>query len=161
MSPSQFESHAGFCKRRQPEVSCTICGTGGELVSCDGCTRSFHTVCLELQSVLDSGWYCSCCMDLRVRSGSAIPSSGAIRSDKLRSRLILKAETDQLLCCTLCKYASASRLNCLTIFLLSYTMEAFDPIVEGGQDLISAMVHAEDAAGKLLGGVYCAIITVK
>ncbi|RWW12833.1 hypothetical protein GW17_00023485 [Ensete ventricosum] len=73
MSPSQFESHAGFCKRRQPyrhiytsdgitlhelsialfnsrnltsscsEVSCTICGTGGELVSCDGCTRSFHT----------------------------------------------------------------------------------------------------------------------
>ncbi|RWW12834.1 hypothetical protein GW17_00023484 [Ensete ventricosum] len=136
-------------------------------------------------------------MDLRVRSGSAIPSSGAIRSDKLRSRLILKADTDQLLCCTLCKYASASRLNCLTIFLLSYTMveicascdilspesfiahkivehwikfkvnyeikdkEAFDPIVEGGQDLISAMVHAEDAAGKLLGGVYCAIITVK
>ncbi|XP_065011232.1 uncharacterized protein LOC135640572 isoform X3 [Musa acuminata AAA Group] len=270
MSPSQFEVHAGFHKRRQPyrhiytsdgitlhelsialfnsrnltsscsEMSCTICGTGGELVSCDGCTKSFHT--------------------------------GAISSDKLRSRLILKAETDQLLCCTLCKYASSSRLTFLTIFLLSYNKvetcapcaillcereyhigclkyhgvcdlkevpmecnwfccedcdvihaslrklvnngenfvpywllsvlkrnsslgefaddreadihwqilsgkyvrddllfhkviglfhEAFDPIVEGGQDLLSAMVHAEDVAGKLLGGVYCTIITVK
>ncbi|CAL9123456.1 unnamed protein product [Musa textilis] len=291
MSPSQFEAHAGFCKRRQPyrhiytsdgitlhelsialfnsrnltsscsEVSCTICGTGGELVSCDGCTKSFHTVCLELQSVPDSGWYCSCCMDLRVRSGSAIPSSGAIRSDKLRSRLILKAETDQLLCCTLCKdssfilnvfdaktiifcaqcereyhigclkyhgvcdlkevpmecnwfccedcdviHASLQKLvnhgdNFVPYRLLSMLKrnssvgefaddreadihwqilsgkyvrddllfhkiiglfhEAFDPIVEGGQDLLSAMVHAEDVAGKLLGGVYCTIITVK
>ncbi|CAL9056927.1 unnamed protein product, partial [Musa banksii] len=291
MSPSQFEVHAGFHKRRQPyrhiytsdgitlhelsialfnsrnltsscsEMSCTICGTGGELVSCDGCTKSFHTVCLELQSVPDSGWYCSCCMDLRVRSGSAIPSSGAIRSYKLRSRLILKAETDQLLCCTLCKdssfilnvfdaktiifcaqcereyhigclkyhgvcdlkevpmecnwfccedcdviHASLRKLvnngeNFVPYWLLSMLKrnsslgefaddreadihwqilsgkyvrddllfhkiiglfhEAFDPIVEGGQDLLSAMVHAEDVAGKLLGGVYCTIITVK
>ncbi|WOL14880.1 hypothetical protein Cni_G23661 [Canna indica] len=289
MKPSVFEAHAGFPQRRQPykniytsdgttlhdlsialfnsqnsilrrsRIWCTICGTGGELFCCDGCTKSFHKACLKLQGVSNGKRYCSRCIHHQCRSGSAFTSSGAIRSTKCRSRLILKAGTDEFLCCTLCKDASyildvfgektiifctqcerEYHIGCLKDhgicdlkevpvdckwfcsgecdstyailqglvndgessipdellsmlkspmndladdlkadihwqilngnYVKDYSLlskivgvfhEELDPIVEDGEDFIAAMVHAKDAVGKLLEGVYCATITVK
>ncbi|XP_042419992.1 uncharacterized protein LOC122008345 isoform X1 [Zingiber officinale] len=279
MSPSQFEAHAGFHQRRQPyrniytsdgitlhdlssalfndqnliassnKLLCATCRTGGNLVCCDGCTKYFHPACLELQIVPGGECYCPHCMDLRSRPH-------AING---RSRLRLITETDEFLCCTLCKDGSfilnvfgpktiifctqcerEYHIGCLkdhgvcnlkevpldcTWFCsiecesihsslrslvddgeksfpdwlcsslktsgcdltdvlevgiywqllsgnyvsdklkLDKTIEVFKevyyPIVGGGIDFLTSMVYGEDAAGKLLGGVYCAIIAVK
>ncbi|XP_074570359.1 uncharacterized protein LOC141826944 [Curcuma longa] len=279
MSPSQFEAHAGFHKRRQPyrniytsdgitlhdlssalfngqkliassnKLLCATCRTGGNLVCCDGCTKNFHPACLELQIVPGGECYCPHCMDLRFRPH-------AING---RSRLRLITETDEFLCCTLCKDGSfildvfspktiifctqcerEYHIGCLkdhgvcdlkevpldcTWFCsvecesihsslrnlvddgekyfpdwlcsslktsgcdlsdaleagiywqllsgnyvsdklkLDKTIEVFKevyyPIISGGNDFLTSMVYGEDAAGKLLGGVYCVIIAVK
>ncbi|KAL8092220.1 uncharacterized protein LOC141720564 [Apium graveolens] len=41
---------------------CTVCHHGGNIIMCDGCPSSFHTVCLGLESVPYGDWFCpSCC----------------------------------------------------------------------------------------------------
>ncbi|XP_027090268.1 uncharacterized protein LOC113780994 [Coffea eugenioides] len=41
---------------------CSVCHYGGELVLCDQCPSSFHTICLGLKEVPDGDWFCpSCC----------------------------------------------------------------------------------------------------
>lgn len=93
ISPSQFESHAGWAARRQPyrhiytsngltlhdlamslangqsltasgsDDMCTVCGGGGDLVLCDGCPRAFHAACIDLQCFPKGDWYCTHCTD--------------------------------------------------------------------------------------------------
>ncbi|MCO5612680.1 hypothetical protein L7F22_066949 [Adiantum nelumboides] len=40
---------------------CRVCRDGGELLMCDGCSSSFHSVCLHLRSIPKGKWYCSEC----------------------------------------------------------------------------------------------------
>ena len=43
---------------------CTSCGGSGELVCCDGCTRSFHLICVDpplLQDSMPNEWFCNVC----------------------------------------------------------------------------------------------------
>ena len=44
---------------------CTACGGNGELLCCDGCTRSFHFRCLDPpmnpSQLLDGEWFCYVC----------------------------------------------------------------------------------------------------
>ncbi|GMI88972.1 hypothetical protein like AT2G27980 [Hibiscus trionum] len=91
ISPSQFESHAGFATRRKPfqniytsngvslhELSislsknrkfstyenddlCSICLDGGNLLCCDTCPRAFHPECISLPCIPSGTWHCRYC----------------------------------------------------------------------------------------------------
>ncbi|CAI9098182.1 OLC1v1034789C1 [Oldenlandia corymbosa var. corymbosa] len=93
ISPSQFESHAGWAAKRQPyrniytssgltlhdialmlangrniansnsDDMCAVCGDAGDLSLCSGCPRAFHAACLGLQSRPPNGWHCLYCSD--------------------------------------------------------------------------------------------------
>ncbi|XP_077252426.1 uncharacterized protein LOC143891792 [Tasmannia lanceolata] len=93
MSPSLFETHAGYAANRQPyrhirtsndmslhsisislsngqdlatvdgDDICSMCRDGGELILCDRCNQAFHIECLELQCVPEGDWYCPDCID--------------------------------------------------------------------------------------------------
>ncbi|KAH8595000.1 hypothetical protein B0O99DRAFT_168865 [Bisporella sp. PMI_857] len=45
---------------------CASCSGNGELVLCDGCTRSFHYICadppIDKNSILPNEWYCNVCI---------------------------------------------------------------------------------------------------
>ncbi|KAK3692746.1 hypothetical protein B0T22DRAFT_495795 [Podospora appendiculata] len=47
---------------------CSSCGGNGELICCDGCTRSFHLNCVDPPLIQDSmpvEWYCNVCRTAR------------------------------------------------------------------------------------------------
>ncbi|XP_051131514.1 uncharacterized protein LOC127251720 isoform X2 [Andrographis paniculata] len=94
VSPSVFESHAGWASRRKPYMYiytsngvslhefavsllkerkcplkenddlCIICADGGKLVLCDGCPRAFHQECASLSSIPCGKWYCMYCQNM-------------------------------------------------------------------------------------------------
>lgn len=49
------------CKQNSDE--CSACGGPGELLCCDGCTRSYHFTCIDppKDSLPDGEWYCQAC----------------------------------------------------------------------------------------------------
>ncbi|XP_065866066.1 uncharacterized protein [Euphorbia lathyris] len=93
VSPSQFESHAGWSSRRKPYLHiytsngvslhelalslsknrklathdnddlCQICRDGGNLICCDVCPRSYHKECLSLPKIPAGKWYCKFCVN--------------------------------------------------------------------------------------------------
>ncbi|KAE8663836.1 Cyclin-dependent kinases regulatory subunit 1 [Hibiscus syriacus] len=93
ISPSQFESHAGFASRRKPfqniytsngvslhELSislsksrkfstyenddlCSICLDGGGLLCCETCPRAFHIECISLPRIPTGTWHCRYCQN--------------------------------------------------------------------------------------------------
>lgn len=113
ISPSQFESHAGWASRRKPylhiytsngvslhELSvslsrtmrfstkdnddlCTICYQPGHLLCCDGCPRSFHQECIPLLEVPDDTWYCRYCSDMFQREKFAERNANAIAAGRV------------------------------------------------------------------------------
>ncbi|KAL5580147.1 hypothetical protein UlMin_012589 [Ulmus minor] len=94
VSPSQFESHAGWASRRKPYLHiytsngvslhelalslsrdqkfakndnddlCSSCREGGDLLCCDGCPRAYHPGCVFLPSIPTDTWYCKHCQNL-------------------------------------------------------------------------------------------------
>ena len=50
---------------------CSACGGNGELLCCDGCTRSFHFRCLDppmnADQLLDGEWFCYVCEGKRTQ----------------------------------------------------------------------------------------------
>ncbi|XP_057478440.1 uncharacterized protein LOC130765875 isoform X1 [Actinidia eriantha] len=94
VSPSQFESHAGWASRKKPYQNiytsngvslhefaisllkgrkhfakdnddlCTICADGGNLLLCDICPRAFHIECASLSSIPHGKWYCKYCQNM-------------------------------------------------------------------------------------------------
>ncbi|KDP43951.1 hypothetical protein JCGZ_05418 [Jatropha curcas] len=93
VSPSQFESHAGWASRRKPYLHiytsngvslhelalslsknrkfsthenddlCQICKDGGNLLCCDTCPRSYHKECLSLPEIPKGKWNCKFCFN--------------------------------------------------------------------------------------------------
>ncbi|KAL1827721.1 hypothetical protein DCAR_0206903 [Daucus carota subsp. sativus] len=91
VSPSVFEAHAGYPRRRKPylhiytsngvslhewavktslkrEISaaenddlCSICADGGDLLCCDTCPRAFHPECLSMQVIPEGKFHCRYC----------------------------------------------------------------------------------------------------
>ncbi len=56
-------SHTLPCQDENDDY-CTSCGGSGELVCCDGCTRSFHLICVDPPLIEDSmpnEWFCNVC----------------------------------------------------------------------------------------------------
>ena len=56
-------SEAGTDMRLQNSDECSSCGGTGELLCCDGCTRSFHFTCIDppKDTLPDGEWYCRAC----------------------------------------------------------------------------------------------------
>ena len=47
---------------------CSACGGNGDLVCCDGCTRSFHFKCVDppiIEGALPDEWFCNHCISRR------------------------------------------------------------------------------------------------
>ncbi|XP_027935059.1 uncharacterized protein LOC114190395 [Vigna unguiculata] len=129
ISPSQFEAHAGMAARRQPyrhiytsngltlhdialslangqnlttgdsDDMCAVCGDGGDLILCNGCPRAFHTACLGLQCVPDSGWQCLNCGD---NAGSGRESS-LVRPIMIRLTRVDKTPDFEMGGCVVCR----------------------------------------------------------
>ncbi|PIA54925.1 hypothetical protein AQUCO_00901080v1 [Aquilegia coerulea] len=100
ISPSQFESHAGYASRRKPYLNiytsngvslhelsislsksrkvsnhknddlCTYCFEFGDLLCCDMCPRAFHQDCLGLSDAPQCKWYCPYCITMYEREKS-------------------------------------------------------------------------------------------
>lgn len=49
-------------KAKRNRDSCSICRTGGELILCDNCPKSFHKECLKIKSVPEGDWFCPSCL---------------------------------------------------------------------------------------------------
>ena len=59
----------GAVKQDENDEYCSSCGGNGELVCCDGCTRSFHFKCVDPpfreEGSLPDEWYCNVCLSKR------------------------------------------------------------------------------------------------
>lgn len=42
---------------------CEVCGKPGDLLICDGCEKSYHIQCVNLEEVPDGDWFCPSCKD--------------------------------------------------------------------------------------------------
>ena len=40
---------------------CMVCGEGGRLIMCDGCSNAAHTGCVSLAAVPAGDWFCRMC----------------------------------------------------------------------------------------------------
>lgn len=69
---------------------CASCGGNGELICCDGCTRSFHFVCVDpvlYEDAMPVEWYCNVCRTSR--DPAAFPEhtgAFALLSEKLDAK---------------------------------------------------------------------------
>lgn len=150
ISPSQFEAHAGWSVRRQPyrniytscgltlhdialslasgqqvatgssDDMCAVCGDGGDLIICDGCPRSFHAVCLDLETAPHGDWYCSFCRD-KVGLGQKTTGepSNVGRPIKIRRTRVVKAPEIETGGCVFCRANdfSAGKFDDRTVML--------------------------------------------
>ncbi|EYU41695.1 hypothetical protein MIMGU_mgv1a000809mg [Erythranthe guttata] len=146
ISPSQFESHAGWAAKRQPyrniytsngltlhdialmlasgqnlatsgsDDMCAVCGVGGELILCNGCPQAFHAACLGLECLPPDDWYCSCCKD-KVGSGRKV--SGETRPIMVRLTRVVKAPELEPGGCVFCRSQdfSAAEFDDRTVIL--------------------------------------------
>ncbi|KAL7136490.1 hypothetical protein ABFS83_10G034700 [Erythranthe nasuta] len=146
ISPSQFESHAGWAAKRQPyrniytsngltlhdialmlasgqnlatsgsDDMCAVCGVGGELILCNGCPQAFHAACLGLECLPPDDWYCSCCKD-KVGSGRKV--SGEKRPIMVRLTRVVKAPELEPGGCVFCRSQdfSAAEFDDRTVIL--------------------------------------------
>ena len=60
--------------------TCFTCGGNGQLLCCDGCTRSFHFTCVDppVKNIPGETWYC---IDCKVKQDRPTqPSSGPLSS---------------------------------------------------------------------------------
>lgn len=51
---------------------CSSCGGNGELICCDGCTRSFHFSCVDpvlMRDAMPVEWFCNVCRTNRYAAG--------------------------------------------------------------------------------------------
>ncbi|KAK3322168.1 hypothetical protein B0H66DRAFT_192771 [Apodospora peruviana] len=67
--------NGGMAKEDDNDDYCSSCGGNGELICCDGCTRSFHFNCVDPPLVKDSmpvEWFCNVCRS--ARSPPGLPS---------------------------------------------------------------------------------------
>ncbi|XP_010557371.1 PREDICTED: uncharacterized protein LOC104826393 isoform X2 [Tarenaya hassleriana] len=153
VSPSQFEAHAGCASRRKPfqhiyttngvslhELSvalsrdqkfsiqenddlCSICKDGGDLLCCDTCPRSFHTVCASLSSLPTGKWSCKWCTNMLLRekfvecNANALAAGRVIGVDAIAQitkrciRIVSSLGSGLPSVCVLCRGHSFSRLG--------------------------------------------------
>ncbi|GMN59830.1 hypothetical protein TIFTF001_028918 [Ficus carica] len=113
VSPSQFESHAGWATRRKPylhiytsngvslhELSlsvsrdrkfsthenddlCFVCRDGGDLLCCDGCPRAFHGWCINLPSAPTGSWFCKLCQNLSLKEKHVEHKTNALAAGRV------------------------------------------------------------------------------
>ncbi|KAL3839722.1 hypothetical protein ACJIZ3_024313 [Penstemon smallii] len=113
VSPSQFESHAGWASRRKPYMYiytsngvslhefavsllkgqkcssrenddlCIICADGGKLVLCDGCPRAFHKECASLSSIPRGNWFCTYCQNMFQRESFIQWNANAVAAGRV------------------------------------------------------------------------------
>ncbi|KAL3646651.1 hypothetical protein CASFOL_009195 [Castilleja foliolosa] len=146
ISPSQFESHAGWAVKRQPyrhiytssgltlhdialmlangqnitssfsDDMCAVCGDGGELIICNGCPRAFHADCLGLQSLPADDWHCQYCRD---RFGPGRKVSAESRHIILRLKRVVKAPEFEPGGCCMCRSQdfSAAKFDDRTVII--------------------------------------------
>ncbi|CAL5388227.1 unnamed protein product [Camellia sinensis] len=139
ISPSQFEAHAGWSARRQPyrniytsgeltlrdialslangqnlatgssDDMCAACGSGGDLIICDGCPRAFHAGCAP-----KGDWHCPYCRD-KVGFGrkSAGESSNTGRHIIIRLTRVVKALKIEIGGCVVCSCEKEYHVGCL------------------------------------------------
>uniref|UniRef100_A0A1J3EIH4 Chromodomain-helicase-DNA-binding protein 4 n=1 Tax=Noccaea caerulescens TaxID=107243 RepID=A0A1J3EIH4_NOCCA len=153
VSPSSFEAHAGCASRRRPfhhiyttngvslhELSvvlsmdqrfsirenddlCTICKDGGELLCCDTCPRSYHTVCASLPSLPSERWSCKYCVSMIEREKFVDSNPNAIAAGRVQGvdaiaeiskrciRIVSELPSELPSVCVLCRGNTFSRLG--------------------------------------------------
>ncbi|GFQ00943.1 chromodomain-helicase-DNA-binding protein 4 [Phtheirospermum japonicum] len=146
ISPSQFESHAGWAAKRQPyrhiytssgltlhdialmlangqnitssgsDDMCAVCGDRGELIICNGCPRAFHADCLGLQCLPADDWHCQYCRD---RFGPGRKASSESRHIILRLKRVVKAPEFEPGGCCICRSQdfSAAKFDDRTVII--------------------------------------------
>ncbi|CAI0469317.1 unnamed protein product [Linum tenue] len=113
VSPSLFESHAGWAARKKPyayiytsngvslhelaislsmrrkysakdnDDLCIICADGGNLVLCDGCPRAFHKNCASLSNIPRGDWYCHYCQNMFEKEKFAEHKANAVAAGRI------------------------------------------------------------------------------
>lgn len=66
--PWNQQHQANLGAQDENDDYCSSCGGNGELVCCDGCTRSFHLTCVDPpmeEGHLPDEWYCHVCFSQR------------------------------------------------------------------------------------------------
>ncbi|KAL8152623.1 hypothetical protein V2J09_010383 [Rumex salicifolius] len=130
ISPSQFESHAGWAARRQPyrhiftsnglslhdiaislsngqslttghsDDMCTTCGNGGQLTLCCRCPRAYHAACLGSQFIARDDWSCPDCV---VKASSGDTSSNNTKPIIIRLTRVVKEVEFEHGGCVICR----------------------------------------------------------
>jgi len=69
---------------------CAACGGNGDLVCCDGCTRSFHFKCVDppmVEGSLPDAWFCNQCQyRIQPARREASPHSFGVLLESLESK---------------------------------------------------------------------------
>lgn len=69
------------CLKDDNDDYCSSCGGNGDLVCCDGCTRSFHFKCVDPpidEGKLPDEWFCNICLNSRIPPSEPAGSFGAL-----------------------------------------------------------------------------------
>ncbi|XP_071719759.1 uncharacterized protein [Rutidosis leptorrhynchoides] len=98
--------------------ACRICWDGGELMLCDGCPRSFHKECVDLDSIPHGKWYCKYCqqaMKLVADNDNAVAAGRVTGIDPIEQimsrciRIVKNPENTEFVACVLCRCQDFSK----------------------------------------------------
>ncbi|GAB2234785.1 hypothetical protein Drorol1_Dr00004050 [Drosera rotundifolia] len=175
-------------KTLESESSCCVLCRGHDfstagfgpktVIICDQCEKEYHVGCLrshniqELKELPQGKWFCSTdCNKIHsvlhqlIRTGEQeLP--GSLLEAISKKHEDKETESDSILIkwrLLSGKTSSTEETRVLLANAVSVLHERFDPILgpDSGQDLIPHMVYGRDQKDLELGGMYCAILSVK
>ncbi|POO01823.1 Zinc finger, FYVE/PHD-type [Trema orientale] len=155
VSPSQFESHAGWASRRKPyayiytsngvslhelavslsrgrkysakdnDDLCIICADGGNLLLCDGCPRAFHKECASLPTIPRGDWYCQYCQNMFEREKSTAHNENALAAGRVSGIDPIEEITQR--CIRIVKNIEAELSGCVLCRGYDFSKSGFGP----------------------------------
>lgn len=73
--PAKSKANQSVIREKKNYNTCFVCKKRGDLILCDGCPKSFHMVCINLEAVdQDQDWFCESCLIKRDKSVKGQPS---------------------------------------------------------------------------------------
>ncbi|XP_022767224.1 uncharacterized protein LOC111311793 isoform X2 [Durio zibethinus] len=155
VSPSQFESHAGWASRRKPyayiytsngvslhelaislskgrrysakdnDDVCIICADGGDLLLCDGCPRAFHKECASLPTIPRGRWYCKYCQNMFMKEKCMERNANAVAAGRILGVDAIEQITSR--CIRIVKNIEAELSGCALCRACDFSKSGFGP----------------------------------